>query len=436
MFSRVRWRLLGWNTLVFVLLLALIGGTVYFSLARSLRAELDRNLANGSNQAAQQIHEMNEHGGRFAPEGYRGGLFFVLIGQNGSTLANPQDVDVGPLPTLKPGETTPRFATIMLGTDATRLYLQPVSGPRLPPGTLIVGESTRPQREALTRLLIILIAGGGFGLLLVLAGAWFLAGRALVPIQQAFARQQEFVADAAHELRTPLTILRSATDLLQQHQDESLAQNAELFTDVRDEIGRMERLTHELLTLARSDRQALELAVGEVDVAALIAETVRRMQPIAEQHGIMLTTEGGDVPLTIEADPDRFQQVLMILLDNALAHTPSGGNVTASVRRDGRDAVLAIRDTGEGIPAEHLPRIFDRFYRVDRSRTRDRGGTGLGLAIAQALAQAHGGQLTLSSAPGTGTVATVRVPAIGRTRAPRSPLHRAHPVPVDHHAGP
>jgi two-component system sensor histidine kinase BaeS len=97
--------------------------------------------------------------------------------------------------------------------------------------------------------------------------------------------------------------------------------------------------------------------------------------------------------------------------------------------------MIAVRDTGEGIPAEHLPRIFDRFYRIDQSRTRDRGGTGLGLAIAQALAQAHGGHLTLASTPDAGTVATVRIPAIRRPYTLRGVLHRARPLPTDNRAG-
>jgi signal transduction histidine kinase len=433
MFSRVRWRLLTWNTLVFVLLLALLGGAVYVSLARSLRAAVDRNLVNGSTQIAQEMHDLSERGARITPEGYRADIFFILVGQNGSVLANPQNVDTTALPALAPGG-VPRYATVTLGNDTTRLYLRPLSDPRLPRGTLIVGESLHPQQEAQERLLMILIAGGGFGLLLAIAGAWFLAGRALVPIQQAFTRQQEFVADAAHELRTPLTVLHSATDLLEQHRDEPLSHNASLFADVREEIGRMERLTDELLTLARSDRHALELAVGETDLTVLTADTVRRMLPIAVNSAITLAMEGSDAPVTIEADPDRLQQILVILLDNALAHTPSGGRVTASVRRDGREAVVAIRDTGEGIPSEHLPRIFDRFYRADRSRPRDRGGAGLGLAIAQALTQAHGGHLTLTSMPGTGTIATIRLPAMERPRAPRDVPHRAAPVAIENRA--
>lgn len=423
MFSRVRWRLLAWNTLVLVLLLTVIGGAVYIGLSRSLRAEVDRNLASRSAETTRQLHEMREHGVPFEGVGYRGGLFFVLIGPNGQVIANPQNVDPTTLPAPLAVGAMPRYTTLTLASDPTRLYVQPIMDPRFPAGTLIVGESLRPQQDALHRLLLILFIGGGVGVLLALIGAWFLAGRALVPIQHAFARQQEFVADAAHELRTPLTVLHAATDLLQQHQDEPLRVNSELLADVREEISRMERLTDELLTLARSDRQMLELATGQVDFAALTADVTRRLLPVAQQHGITLATVGDDIPLYLEADPDRLQQVLMILLDNALAHTPSGGRVTAKIAHEGRDAVVAIHDTGVGIPAEHLPRIFNRFYRVDRARTRG-DSTGLGLAIAQAIVQAHGGHLTLTSAADAGTTATVRMPIETRAHAPDGAVRR------------
>lgn len=426
MFSHVRWRLLGWNTLILVLLLASIGGAVYVTLARSLSAQVDRDLMGRSEEAARQLHGMSERGGRigFDREGYRGGLFVLLIGADGAVLANPQGVDPATFAaSVAPGP-APRSTTVALPNGPTRLYQRPLIDPRLPAGTLVVGESLLPQQQALHRLMIILLAGGGVGLLLAVGGAWFLAGRALVPIQHAFARQQEFVADAAHELRTPLTVLHSATDLLDRHRDVPLAVNAELLDDVRGEIRRMERLTDELLTLARSDLQTLDLAMGQVDLVALTAAVVRHLRSVAQEREIALSAQSADAPVTLEADPDRLHQVLIILLDNALAHTQPGGQVTTAVARDGRDAVVTIHDTGEGIAAEHLSRVFDRFYRADGARNRMDGGTGLGLAIAQALARAHGGDVTLTSAPHTGTVATVRLPIAERTRPHKRAVRR------------
>jgi signal transduction histidine kinase len=249
-------------------------------------------------------------------------------------------------------------------------------------------------------------------LLLSLAAAWFLSGRALIPIQHAFQTQQEFIADASHELRTPLTVLRSATDLLDTHRSEPLNRNGELFDDVRAEIARMQRLAQDLLTLARSDAGGLELMTAPVQLADVASEVVRRTTPLARSQGVNLSLSPDGQDSTVEADPDRLQQVVLILIDNAIKHTPSGGKVEVRVRRHGQHAEVEVADTGSGIPAEHLPRIFDRFYRADKARARQHGEAGLGLAIAKMLVEAHAGDLQITSQPGVGTQATVSLPLL------------------------
>src|SRR6185436_7350530 len=151
----------------------------------------------------------------------------------------------------------------------------------------------------------------------------------------------------------------------------------------------------DLLTLARSDAGGLELMTAPVEMADVAAEVVRRTTPLAHSQGIQLTLNVAQ-PSMVDADPDRLQQVLLILIDNALKHTPVGGRVDVRVRRHGQSAQVEVADTGAGIAPEHLPRIFDRFYRADKARVRERGGTGLGLAIAKMLVYAHDGQLHLT----------------------------------------
>jgi signal transduction histidine kinase len=414
LFSRIRWRMIRWNMLILGLILVLLGGIVYAASSRILLDEVDRSLLNQSDQAIPIIfppRRSDETGApippRRGPEGYRAGFFYLALLPDGTVLVNPQQVSLGDLAWPQTRDAT--FATIQLSEgDLARVVLR-----RQPDGGLVVvGRSLQAEQAALRSLLLVLVAGGGLGFVLSAAAAWFLSGRALVPIQQAFQRQQEFVADASHELRTPLTVLRSATDLLNKHRDDPLDKNGELFDDMRGEIVRMERLAQDLLTLARSDAGGLELMTAPLELADVASEVVRRTTPLAQSEGVQLTMHADSQPSTVDADPDRLQQVLLILIDNAVKHTPAGGSVDVRVGRHGQSAQLEVVDTGSGIAAEHLPRIFDRFYRADKARARERGGSGLGLAIAKMLVEAHDGQLQLTSTVGAGTQATVTLPLV------------------------
>jgi signal transduction histidine kinase len=405
MFAGIRWRLVAWSLLVSALILAALGGAIYLSVANSLMAEVDRGLAAQGDTTAPDPHELSEGRFRLDRAGYQGGLFALIVAANGRVLANPQQVDLEELHFALPSGGSPEFQTAALDDEPARLYLRPLTT-GAGPVVLIIGQSLAPEQGALRRLLAILLVGGVAGLSLSFLGAWFLAGRALVPIAQAFRRQQEFVADASHELRTPLTILRSAADLLDRHRALPPA-DRELVEDIREELGRLERLAGDLLTLARSDLDQLDLAVGPVDLAALVAGVARRAGPLARERGVILVAPFGGDPLVVDGDPDRLQQVLLILVDNALKHTPRGGKVTLSTCQRSGEVSAEVRDTGAGIAPEQLGRVFDRFYRADRAR--GRGGAGLGLAIARSLVQAHGGRLTLTGAPGAGVTATIRL---------------------------
>ncbi|HET6319481.1 MAG TPA: ATP-binding protein [Chloroflexota bacterium] len=414
LFAGIRWRLVAWSMLILGTILVLLGTTIYVAVARSLVDEVDRNLYSRSEQAGPQLFPPpgRGRGPQEYHEGYSGGVFYVGLRGNGEVL-NPQRVDYESATWPVPDGRQTTIETITLDGEPTRVVARGMPDG----GVLYVGQSLEPEQAALRSLLLVLFGGGALGLLLSFVGAWILSGRALVPIQHAFRRQQEFVADASHELRTPLTVLRSSTDLLNQHRTETLAKNGELWDDVRGEIARMERLAADLLTLARSDRGELELMVAPLELSDLANDVVRRTVPLAQAAEVQLSMQACDRSAIVEADPDRLQQVLLILLDNAIKHTPPGGRVDVRVERDGSCGLLRVADTGSGIAAEHLPRIFDRFYRIDGARTWSGGGTGLGLAIAKMLVDAHNGELSVSSTHGVGTTVTVRLPL------------------ADHHAG-
>jgi two-component system, OmpR family, sensor histidine kinase BaeS len=209
------------------------------------------------------------------------------------------------------------------------------------------------------------------------------------------------VTDVAHELRTPLTNLRCQVEALQ---DGLLAPDAVLLGSLHEEILLLSRLADDLqdLTLAEAGRLRLERTA--VAVAPAIAAALAGTAAAAAERGVTLRSTAGDVP-EVDADPARLGQILRNLLANALAHTPAGGTVTVGTEWSGDAVEIAVEDSGPGVAPEHLPHVFDRFYRADPAR----GGAGLGLAIVRQLALAHGGDARVESPPGRGARFVVRL---------------------------
>lgn len=296
-------------------------------------------------------------------------------------------------------------------------------------------------------------------LLLVLAGVggWFLAGRTLKPVEriadiargigegdlsrridvetddelgrlaqtlngmiarleEAFVKQRQFVADASHELRTPLAVIQAESSLVLEkpRNNEQYRRSLEL---VSQEVAYMSDIVGKLLVLARSDAGSEQLSVQDIDLTALLAELGQDLEALAQERGLALTLDPME-PLTVKGDRVRLRQLFLNLLDNALRYTPGGGAIMGSVVRQDDQAVVTIGDTGIGIPEEHLPFIFDRFYRVDKVRTNGEGGTGLGLSIATSVARMHGGTIEVDSRVGGGTTFRVLLPLAGPPRKP------------------
>jgi signal transduction histidine kinase len=220
--------------------------------------------------------------------------------------------------------------------------------------------------------------------------------------------RRDLVANVSHELKTPIAALKGFLELLE---DERVSERdrREFLAAMSQETARLERLVEEQLQLARLDAGALPLAREALDLGALAEEVVAPRIPLAAREGIELSARpDASAAAVVHADPARIEQILLILLDNALRHTPAGGRVEVAVGRDGGHATVAVRDTGEGIAAGSQPFVFDRFYRGDASR--EGRSAGLGLAIARGLAAAHGGAIDLESEVGRGSTFTLRLP--------------------------
>jgi two-component system, OmpR family, sensor kinase len=224
-------------------------------------------------------------------------------------------------------------------------------------------------------------------------------------VQQAFQAQTQFVADASHELKTPLTAIGGMVELLRMGADQGDPEKRALALEtIEKETDRMARLVNDLLTLSRS-QQPTSVQLGPVDVGALLREMQRQVTALWPDHTVVCVGEA-----TAQADREMLTRAVRNLVDNALKYTPPGGRVELTCARTPGGPEIRIADTGVGIAAEDLPKVFERFYRADPSRSRATGGSGLGLAIARALVEQMGGSIGLSSQAGKGTVATIRLP--------------------------
>jgi len=230
----------------------------------------------------------------------------------------------------------------------------------------------------------------------------------LASLDNAYQAQQRFVSAASHELRAPLTVVQANLELLQDGRGRlSDEERSRALREAFAEAGRMARLVADLLALARADA-GVPLRRAPVELDRVLLEVIAEARHLTRGHRVEVEALEST---TVTGDRDRLKQLMLILVDNAIRYTPAGGRITVRLARSGATAELRVRDTGDGIRAEDLPRVFERFFRGDPARSRDPGGTGLGLSIAQWIAREHGGEIDLASVRGEGTTAVFRMAA-------------------------
>jgi signal transduction histidine kinase len=266
--------------------------------------------------------------------------------------------------------------------------------------------------ETLNALLRVLLVGGLLVVVVSIGFGTIYARRALVPIREslesqrvALRRQREFAADASHELRTPLTVIRSSVEHLVRHPDRKIADEREAIDDIDAEVTSLAALVDDLLLLARSDSGAVALERMPVDLGDVAFEAASSLARTAEDRGVHVEVD--PEPAMVEGDPVRLRQLVTILVDNAVRHSPRGCRVGVTVRAANRLATIDVTDQGNGVREEDMPHIFDRFWRAPGAPS---GGTGLGLAIAQWIVTSHGGRIGVANRPEGGAVFRVELP--------------------------
>ncbi len=320
----------------------------------------------------------------------------------------------------------------------------------MPFGTcLLVGRSVGPEMAAMRRLAYWLVGAGAGVLMIGLAGGWWVASRAIRPIddisrtavkiaagdlaqrintadtdselgrlasvlnstfarlEAAFAHQSRFTSDASHELRTPVSVILSQTQTILSR-ERSATEYREALQACQRAAQRMRNLTQSLLELARLDAGQAAMQHQGFDLARAARESLELVRPLAAERGVELRSELTAVQC--QGDAERLGQVVTNLLTNAIHFNRDHGEVRVSTGSENGNAILSVGDTGQGIPPEDLPHIFERFYRVDKSRSRIQGRTGLGLAICKAIIDAHSGTIEVSSQPGAGSTFRIKLP--------------------------
>lgn len=428
----VRLNLALWSGGITLVVLLVLGLILYGAVARSLEASGTAQLTSRADQVTRTPRGPDDDvpRGGFIFGGLGSGTYALIADSTGQALIGPgpgQDEVPAGLPLVDGiaavqggagrdvrttriaagDDTVPiRVLTEEVQVRGRTLYLQ------------VIADRTTELRT-LAVLVVVLVVGGALALLVAVGAGAGYASRALVPIRHSLAaqreslrRQREFAADASHELRTPLTVIRASVDDLERHRTATVASVGNALTDIRDEVDQLTNMVDDLLLLARSDSGALALERLPVDLGDVASAGASALTQVATERGVALAVD--PEPADIDGDAARLRQLVVILVDNAIRHSPSGGTVTVTVRRIGTDGVLTVDDDGPGVRPEDLPRLFDRFYRASGAPG---GGTGLGLSIAEWIVAAHGGTITALNRAEHGARFVVTIPLAGRPTA-------------------
>jgi heavy metal sensor kinase len=460
----IRFRLAAWHAVLFSGVFAVLGGLLYFTVKVYLSDTILETQARRARQIAGTLianaprtgegYVVREIESLYAPE--LGDRFIRVTRADGSVLyvsgpPNDQSFDPGKVAPAK-AKGSAEFTRHEGLDDGRSMLIAAFRAKAAEGGSYLVevGTSAGPVDGFARHLLALLALGIPLVAAVAAAGGYFLVGKALEPVEgialaaemitqhnlsdrlpvartgdelerlsnslnhmitrldDAFGNSKRFVADASHELRTPLTVIQGEL--------EHLVSDAHLSKDLRDRLGstleeveRLGKIVQKLFALSRLDAGEAQQEWIRLDLAALVGATSDQMLLLAEDKGIRVICEA-NAPVFVMGDRARLKQVVVNLIDNAVKYTPLKGSVHLKVRGTSGEGVFEISDTGAGIPAPALPLVFERFYRVDRERSSEDAGAGLGLSIVRSICAAHGGNVRVESAVGSGSRFIVTLP--------------------------
>jgi two-component system OmpR family sensor kinase len=450
----LRGRLTLWYTAVLAVVLTLFGAAVYFILMFSMTRQVDATL----DQTADDIRrafQQDVRGITLPPLvlSLTSNVYVQVWDENGALAATNLAMMKQAFDPLNLGTESQVYSTVNVEGTALRVLTYPLvtSADNRLVGHLQLATSMETVTAAAQALLIVLVGGGLLAIAVAALVGYSTAWAALQPIDQVtetalqitraddlsrripwslptsdevgrlvtainetlerlenlFEAQRRFMADVSHELRTPLTAIRGNVDLMVRSHEA----DPESLAAITSEVDRLTRMVQDLMVLSQAESGKLSLSMQEVELDTLLLEVFKQAKVLAQDR--VEVRLGQEDQARVRGDRDRLKQVLLNLVGNALEHTPAGGDVTLGLACVGDMARVTVSDTGTGIPKEELPHIFERFYRVDRSRRRTaQGGAGLGLSIAYWITRNHGGQIEVASEEGKGSTFSVWLPLL------------------------
>jgi len=447
----IKFRLTVWYLIGILLLLVAFGMVAYIMLSKNLYRNLDEGLRA---RVAELENSIAVEDNQISFEEKFNDLVLIYDADGALSQRLGPNVRFSNIEEMVQqalfGESGFLTATTTEGQEV-RLYAAPFNLDSRTRIAVIVGRLTREIQDMLSIFKVVIIYSALGVLILAGVGGMFLANRTLKPVdhmtdiareigegdlsrridvqsedemgrlaatlnwmigrlEEAFQKQRQFAADASHELRTPLAIIQAESSLALDRR-RTQAEYRRSLELVSGEVTYMSDIIGKLLLLAREDAGTEPANFQEVNVKDLISDLSSDLEALAQEKGVTFNLGPLD-DLMVKGDRFKLRQLFLNILDNAIRYTPSGGNVSSTLVRKNGNALVSITDTGVGIPAEELPFIFDRFYRVDKARSRADGGLGLGLAIASSIARLHGGQIEVESQVGKGSTFRVILPLL------------------------
>jgi len=420
---RTRLRLLAWSGGLTLGILLVLGFAIYSAVSSAFATDSADRLRDFADLYAGPISGQppsfpnqpveQEYGTR------RAGLFIVMVDSQGRVLLRTRSLPPGMpvqdgLDAAAGGRSDLREVVTGDGVPL-RVYSESVTDRFGNELTVQTAADRTEEVNLLNLLLLVMALGGAAALLAALAAGYLYSGRALVPVRESIARRQavlqrqrEFTANASHELRAPLTVIRASVDDLRRNRRKRVEEVGAALDDMEAEVRTVTGLVDDMLLLARTDSGAIELDCVSLDLADVAAEAASMLTALGSERGVKVVLD--PLPAIVQGDPVRLRQLVTILGDNAVRHSPRGSKVEVRVRPEDGAALLEVVDAGPGIRAEDLPRLWERFWRADNAPA---GGTGLGLAIARWIVEQHGGEVGAENRPEGGARFWARISVAG-----------------------